>query len=502
MSSVVFNIPSGYINAGLLLLFEILLVNIILGSGRKRLDSYHMSKSLLKGERLTLRQINILGIETRRTPFSIALLFVVLSTIIGLGIMEWGVNGESSTRTEMRTGFVIGGDTAIRMRLESDEATQLDTYGYMGTRPTGKFLEIRQKCLEIKFNSTDNFSRASENVLFSMQRAAVEKPSNPKIDNGEVVLNMSRSDFSCFGDKIVVRGRKDECRETASSSNWDMDPLLWNEEQEIAVWSNFFAFQTRKQEGLVVDSCLKKQGYSERYQIRINTFGNAPEYMVWDIHKSIRNKKRSYLLLQATLLEKNGTFRPKVEENVVEQYVEISSNIDLGHSIAVGCISFSQNDNNNFASEITDVFYSNLGNSGGIGTSFFAASKAGQKVLGESGIEQKVDFQQLPFQVPSQVTRIELWSLISFSTLLLSMLFARLVCEILWRRSGIKANVTSSEWLANEILKNKARKADLVIKKSHACVQLIHTADNVRKVVISDGNNEVTTDDEETSPVD
>ena len=85
-----------------------------------------------------------------------------------------------------------------------------------------------------------------------------------------------------------------------------MYPLVWNEEQVIAVWSNFFLFQTRKQVGLVVDSCLKKQGYSEKYQIRTKNFRDLPEYMVLDIHKSIRNKKRRYLLLQAALLEKNG----------------------------------------------------------------------------------------------------------------------------------------------------------------------------------------------------
>ena len=148
--------------------------------------------------------------------------------------------------------------------------------------------------------SKSTFSKAKsqvENVVFSMQRAAVEKPLNPKTNDVEFVLNMSWSYFFWLGDKTVVRRAKDESWKNVSSSNWNMVYLVWNEEQVIPVWSSFCVFQTRKQVGLVVDSCLKKQGYSKRYQIRINNFRDPPEYMVLDIHKWIRNKKQRYLLL-------------------------------------------------------------------------------------------------------------------------------------------------------------------------------------------------------------
>ena len=86
------------------------------------------------------------------------------------------------------------------------------------------------------------------------------------------------------------------------------------------------------------------------------------------------------------------TLRPNIKENTVEQYTEVSSNLSLGHSTAVGYISSSLNDNNNFASEIPDVFCSNLGSGEGICASIFTAPMAVQRILGESGIEQRVNF--------------------------------------------------------------------------------------------------------------
>ena len=113
MSSIVINVPSGYINAFLFLLTEIIVINLIVTSIRKRLDAYNTYKSLAKGNRISLRQVNILGIETRRDRYSLIMLSLTLLTIISLSIMEWGVNGETTMKTAMYEGIVIGGDSMI-----------------------------------------------------------------------------------------------------------------------------------------------------------------------------------------------------------------------------------------------------------------------------------------------------------------------------------------------------------------------------------------------------
>ena len=469
MSSININLPSGYINAGLILILEILLINVVLVSTRKRMESCYTYRSLKKGKNVPLRQINILGFEARRDMFSVTLAVMMIGIIIGVGVMEWGVNGETHFTTVMQKGFLFGGD--LTMGFSSTHSV-LETRGYIFRRPTGEHLKIVRKCSATTFH---NGTEDSLRVGFSMRRAAVSK-SKVEQRTGTTVLYLKNSSITCFGENISVRpGSRILSGLSTSESSWNMDPSLWEKRSALYLWGTIYHFEMRKNISLDVDPYFQRLGYAKRYQLRIR---NGINYIIWDIYKSARTSKHKYMLIGTTwiFVENNGTYISNFQGKALDQFVEVISPIQLGHLIVVACLSSSRDDSQSLHLELADIFYSNLGSFLGYAVMFRQAPLTPIKMLGEYGAKMNFKFESFPFQVPIQVTRIEKWSLVSFVVLMSFLIIARIVCEVLWKRLPIKPNPMSVEWLGNEVIRSRSFKDGVTLEKPRPCLAMYEIA--------------------------
>ena len=492
MTSIVINISSGYVNAGLFLVFEVFLINILLASGRKRLESYHTCAALMKGKKVPLKQLNILGVETRLDRFSIIIVVLMWTAIVGLGVMEWGINGETGTKTVMREGFVYGGETAIgsfkttRSLLEEQREEenpkikfrQLGTYGFMSGRPSGILLHIREKCTKIEV--FDRVIRGSERVsyVFSIQRAAVEKTEIVVKYGDSISVNMTNARFSCLEDTVTAVSGSCECCFLPENVHLykSIDPKLWRDQKSVYMWNRNFEFATRKSD--IILSCAKKQGYRERFLVRVQTGFDPEEYLIWDIHKMEENMRFKYMLIHTSLKRNNrGVFEPIFRGSAEDHSLEVTSTIPLSHSVVLAAVVSASGASDTFLSDLADIFFDHLGNSYLNTLEYRMQPVIPEEILGENGTQQGVQFVTLPFKHSTQATRIELWSLISLMVLVLTLLAIRIKSESLWRSLPVRANVMSSEWLGNEIIKSSAIRDDYVLENPSACIELVDGSD-------------------------
>lgn len=514
MSSIVINVPSGYINAFLFLLTEIIVINLIVTSIRKRLDAYNTYKSLAKGNRISLRQVNILGIETRRDRYSLIMLSLTLLTIISLSIMEWGVNGETTMKTAMYEGIVIGGDSMIGYSKNDsniDDAknwstspiTKVRTFAGPSIVCFGKYLEIRQKCSKINYYSN---SKNYLNFSMELQSAAIQKSvedvhkqlnhrGNDHLKAVKMHFDIYNSHISCIGRKITVKHKHldNKCIESHYSLPRNENSPLWKRihfysHKDTQSYSNdFVKFYLKNVESVDKKSCLRDSGYRNRYQVRVscnnetdNDFGDK----AWNIYTFEGRNEYKYLILQD-----RGHDLPRQERY---QTIEISSPIPIGHLVfrAMEQPSCSRVP---FQQSLAHHFYSNSSYTSGYDYEYYEDIKdeiIPINLFGENGTYITPTFRTLPFQVETQGTRIERWTLIAFGSLLLFLILLCLYCETVWRGLPVKANAMSAEWLGTELIRECASRTDSIVDEYNPCVELVQTKHGAQIIhVLNDDKN-------------
>ena len=291
MTSFVISIPSGFFNAGLLLVIEILIFNVLHSAVRNGIESYYAGRRLRNGGRESLRNIRILGIEARRDKVSIIVALFTITTMLALSIIEWGVNGETR---DTREGFLYGGDVEMSFRNSTEKQAGIVKIGGVLNRTlTGKQWELKSNCSTVFFSIKDN------KLLHVFRRVAVTKPKvEPRAIDGLFAFHMYKSEILCYGDEVRLERDflKDKGHNSLPPGIETNNSRAWSDVPMLEFWTgrkNPYLLQVR--EGYVSEPnpVLKGKGFSERYLIRVRSNRHGG-FAVWEIHKGKTSEEYLY----------------------------------------------------------------------------------------------------------------------------------------------------------------------------------------------------------------
>ena len=107
-------------------------------------------------------------------------------------------------------------------------------------------------------------------------------------------------------------------------------------------------------------------------------------------------------------------------------------------------------------------------------------------LLGEKGTRNQVKFQQYTFKGPiTQITRVQLWSVISFAILLAILLIMTIITRVLKKASRIEVDPTSTEWLGRLILRNE--EFEYGEEKTEPCLEIVITGSDTEEIKLVNG---------------